>query len=39
MTTFDIEEYLRRPLLANLATVRPDGSPHVAPVWFQYRDG
>lgn len=39
MTTFDIEEYLSRPLLANLATVRPDGSPHVAPVWFQYRDG
>ena len=39
MTTFDIEEYLSRPLLADLATVRPDGSPHVAPVWFQYSDG
>ncbi|APU16664.1 MULTISPECIES: pyridoxamine 5'-phosphate oxidase family protein [Actinoalloteichus] len=22
-----------------LCTVRPDGSPHVAPVWFVYRDG
>ncbi len=39
MTTFDIEEYLSQPLLADLATVRPDGSPHVAPVWFEYRDG
>lgn len=36
MIALDIYEYLRRPLLANLATVRPDGSPHVAPVWFQY---
>ena len=25
--------------LANLATVMPDGSPQVTPVWFFYRDG
>lgn len=24
---------LREPVLANLATVAPDGSPHVTPVW------
>jgi len=35
----NIEEYLARPLLADLATVKADGSPHVAPVWFQYQNG
>lgn len=39
MADLNIEEYLGRPLLADLATVKPDGSPHVAPVWFQYSDG
>ena len=24
---------------ATLATVAPDGSPHVAPVWYVFRDG
>jgi PPOX class probable F420-dependent enzyme len=24
---------------ANLATLMPDGSPHVTPVWFDYADG
>ena len=24
---------------ANLATVMPDGSPQVTPVWFDYKDG
>jgi hypothetical protein len=24
---------------ANLATLMPDGSPQVTPVWFDYRDG
>ena len=24
---------------ANLATVMPDGSPQVTPVWFDYADG
>jgi len=24
---------------ANLATVMPDGSPQVTPVWFEYKDG
>lgn len=24
---------------ANLATVMPDGSPQVTPVWFQFKDG
>ena len=25
--------------LANIATVQPDGSPQVTPVWFDYTDG
>src|ERR1700733_11105206 len=25
--------------LANIATVMPDGSPHVTPVWFDYTNG
>jgi PPOX class probable F420-dependent enzyme len=25
--------------LAHLATVMPDGSPQVTPVWFDYKDG
>ncbi len=39
MAGLNIDEYLARPLLADLATVKADGSPHVAPVWFQYQDG
>jgi PPOX class probable F420-dependent enzyme len=29
----------QKKVLANLATVMPDGSPQVTPVWFFYRDG
>ena len=36
MTPEQIDTYLREPHIADLATVRPDGSPHVAPVWFHY---
>lgn len=36
MTSEEIDEFLREPHLCDLATVRPDGSPHVAPVWHHY---
>ena len=39
MSPEQIERYLSKPHIADLATVRPDGSPHVAPVWFLYEDG
>ncbi len=39
MTPEQIEAYLSKPHIADLATVRPDGSPHVAPVWFLYENG
>jgi PPOX class probable F420-dependent enzyme len=37
------ENYLdllqQKTAFANLATVMPDGSPQVTPVWFDYTDG
>ena len=36
MADLNIDEYLARPLLADLATVKAGGSPHVEPVWFHY---
>jgi len=29
----------QKTTFANLATVMPDGSPQVTPVWFDYKDG
>src|ERR1700710_311924 len=29
----------KKVALANLATLQPDGSPQVTPVWFDYTDG
>jgi PPOX class probable F420-dependent enzyme len=37
------EQYLdlltQKTAFANIATVQPDGSPQVTPVWFDYTDG
>ena len=37
------EKYLdllqKKTAFASLATAMPDGSPHVTPVWFDYKDG
>ncbi|KXP08775.1 PPOX class F420-dependent oxidoreductase [Tsukamurella pseudospumae] len=30
---------LERPLIVDLATVRPDGAPQVNPMWFLFEDG
>jgi len=32
----DVAAFLREPNVAALATVRPDGRPHVTPVWYEY---
>ena len=32
----DLEAFMREPMLASVATVRPDGSPHVVPAWFEW---
>lgn len=31
-----VAEFLQGPRVAALATVRPDGRPHVTPVWYEY---
>lgn len=31
-----LEKFLTEPHLLDLATISPDGFPHVAPVWFDY---
>lgn len=31
--------HVLRPYIATLATLRKDGSPHMAPVWYRYEDG
>jgi PPOX class probable F420-dependent enzyme len=33
------EAFLREPHIAVLATVRPDGRPHVVPTWYEYDNG
>ncbi len=32
----EVESFLREPNVAAFATVRPDGRPHVTPVWYEY---
>ncbi len=39
MTLEEIGEFLRRPLTVSFSTIRPDGSPHVTPIWFEYDNG
>ena len=34
MTKSEIDAFLAQPVLARIATVRPDRRPHVVPVWF-----
>jgi len=39
MTDQQISEYLSQPLIAKLATINPDGSPQLSPIWFYYNEG
>jgi PPOX class probable F420-dependent enzyme len=32
----NFKDLLQQPAFANLATVMPDGGPHVSPVWLDY---
>jgi PPOX class probable F420-dependent enzyme len=36
LTQAEIDDLLRRPLVARLATIDPDGYPAIAPVWFEW---
>jgi PPOX class probable F420-dependent enzyme len=35
----EIDEYLSRRIMARMATQRPDGYPHLTPIWFVWEDG
>jgi PPOX class probable F420-dependent enzyme len=35
----EVEEFLRRPNPAVIATLRPDGSPHTVATWYDWDDG
>jgi PPOX class probable F420-dependent enzyme len=39
MTHAEIDTFLQGVHLARVATVRPDGRPHVVPVWYLWLDG
>lgn len=39
MTTEEIEDYVQRSRNATLATLGPDGQPHLVAMWYAYFDG
>ena len=39
MTQAEIDNFLLGVHLARVATVRPDGRPHVVPVWYLWEEG
>lgn len=39
LTTEEVEQFLAQPRTAQLVTIRPNGTPHVAPVWFLWDEG
>lgn len=39
LTREEIAEFLSQPRTAQLVTLRPSGTPHVAPVWFLWDGG
>ena len=39
LSQLEVDEFLSEPLVSHLVTVRPDGRPHVAPVWFIWQGG
>ena len=39
MTLQEMSQFLNRPLIAHVTSLRLDGSPHTVPVWYQYTGG
>jgi PPOX class probable F420-dependent enzyme len=35
----EVDDFLREPRAAVVATLRPDGSPHTVPTWYDWQDG
>ena len=38
MSSSEVNDFLNGVQLARVATVRPDGRPHVAPIWYLWED-
>ena len=38
MAEEELHAFLDGPWAARLACIRPDGSPHVVPIWYEWRD-
>ncbi len=36
MTPEQMKKFFQRPVLMDIATITPEGYPHVTPVWFEY---
>ncbi len=39
LTDEELKAFLNQALVARLASLNPDGSIHLVPVWFKYEDG
>ena len=39
LTQKEMEDFLRRPLIARLGTLNEDGTIHIAPIFFKYDQG
>ena len=39
LTPEQMAEFLERPLVAVMVTLRANGAPHAIPVWYEYTDG
>ncbi|MYD47836.1 MAG: TIGR03618 family F420-dependent PPOX class oxidoreductase, partial [Chloroflexi bacterium] len=39
LNTAEVDEFLSQPRTAQLVTMYPTGTPHVAPVWFLWDNG
>ena len=39
MTQTELEAFVAEPHVAMMVTLNEDGSPHVAPIWYEHRDG
>ena len=36
MTDVELQEFLSRPMIADVVTLKKDGSPQITPVWYDF---
>ena len=39
MSEQEMQAFLEGPRIGHMVTLRPNGSPQAAPIWYEYRDG